>query len=144
VLRQIFRLPYNTQGCFLPLLSTYIRCHFLTKFAKDLYALFILVYCTGPPKINFMARHGVFYARYFSCLGGDMQFCCHRYGWRLEYFGVWNVALHNEWFRRFCFQAVPVTLWCKVLFFFDAISDREMYSRYSDHMIDLLLCYDEL
>jgi hypothetical protein len=53
-----------------------------------------------------------------------------------------NVALHNEWFCCFCFQTVLVTVWCKASLLFDAISDHEMYSRYSNHM--MLLSYDKL
>jgi len=29
--------------------------------------------------VNFVARHGVFHSRMFSCIGRNLQFCCNRY-----------------------------------------------------------------
>ena len=29
--------------------------------------------------VNFVARHGVFHSRMFSCIGRNFQFCCNRY-----------------------------------------------------------------
>ena len=46
--------------------------------------------------VSFVARHGVFHSRMFSCIGRNFQFCCNRYTCRLRACDLVNRAHYKR------------------------------------------------
>ena len=52
--------------------------------------------------VKAVAKHGVDIARYNSCVGRNVLFCCKYFNWRLSDFLEGNVSLNYNCFHDFC------------------------------------------
>ncbi len=52
--------------------------------------------------VKSVARHGVDVARYSSCVGRNVLFCCKYFNWRLSDFLGGHVSLNYTCFRKVC------------------------------------------
>jgi len=57
--------------------------------------------------VRSIALH-IVYGKYYSPLGRNLRFCCHRFGWLLEDFLLGFVSLNDDCFHNFCVDNIPV------------------------------------
>lgn len=99
VLRRVLNLPYTTHCNLLPLLTDTLPafdeiCRRSSQF---------ILSCLNSDSflVRAVVRYGIEFARYDSCVGRNLLFCCDYFNWRLSDFLGGNVSLKYVCFRNF-------------------------------------------
>ncbi len=100
VLRRLLNLPYTAHSYLLPLMTDTLPVfdEICRRFAK----FFLSCLNSNSSLVKSVARHGVDVARYNSCVGRNVLFCCKYFNWRLSDFLGGHVSLNYTCFRKVC------------------------------------------
>ena len=101
-LRRLLNLPYNTHSYLLPLLSNTLPA--FVEICKRSARFVFSCLNSRSSLVRAVAWHGVDIARYDSCIGQNLLFCCNYFKWKLSDFIDGNIVLDNDNFSSFCFS----------------------------------------
>ena len=100
VLRRLLNLPYTAHCYLLPLLTDTLPA--FDEICRRSAKFFLSCLNSNSSLVKAVAKHGVDIARYNSCVGRNVLFCCKYFNWRLSDFLEGNVSLNYNCFRDFC------------------------------------------
>jgi hypothetical protein len=97
-LRRLLGLPYNSHCDLLPPLTNTLPA--LYEICKRSVRFTLSCLHSRSRLVQFVAWHGVFHAKYNSCLGKNALLCCQKFGWSAVDFALCTVDLSNNFFEQ--------------------------------------------
>jgi len=107
VLRRLLNLPFDAHCFLLPILTGTLPvfdkiCKRSSRFINSCLRSRYYV-------VRSVALHSIVHGKYYSPLGRNIRFRCHRFGWQLlQDFLLGFVSLNDDCFHNFCMNNIPV------------------------------------
>jgi len=128
-LRRLLDLPFDAHSYLLHAITTSLPI--LDEICKRSAHFVATCLNSRSQLVRNIAWHSVVYGRHCSVLGGNILFCCRRYGWDIDDFLLGRVSLQNIFFQDFCDNYVGDDQACVIHRLSELILLREGYCGFS-------------